>query len=143
MDSINRRNTLEAINPADGTLFGVYLPNDLIQIKGKRSFGDAFTIARVVPYVLKYPAAIFEGLRDERDENRNSAGWRCYCGRPPFRYKSDGTECNPYPLQVFLVFVDSENVVYQWYWSQADLDSWNQGKYYPVDYSERFREQLL
>lgn len=115
----------------------------MIIAKGSRSKRDAMTIAKTVKYVLEIPTAIFEGIREERDESCRSFGWRCYCGYPPFDFKRDGTECNLPYCNVFLVFVDTDLMVYNWYWSKADRDEWANKKYLPEDYKNRFREQVL
>jgi len=143
MDMENRRFTIQAIDPVDGTKIDVCIPNDQIVFKGSRSKRDALTIARTVVYVLETPTAIFEGMRDEKDESRRSFGWRCYCGCPPFDFKKDGSECNPPFHKVFLVFVDSGRMVYNWYWSKADLDEWDNKRFVPEDFQTRFREQVL
>ena len=66
----------------------------------------------IVPMILEQPTAIFEGLRQDEDEDRHGYGWRCYCGIPEHAYHSDGTERPAYPGQIYLVFVNEERVAY-------------------------------
>ena len=54
-------------------------------------------------------------------------------------HRSDGTETNPYPNQVYLVFVNDEGVAYNWRWEKADPDA----PTLPIDYETRFRTRLL
>jgi len=133
------RLTLEAINPKDGKPISVYIPQTLIVNRGKRSFGEAYTIRDIIPYVLKTPTSIFEGLRDERDEDRTTSGWRCYCGIPSMSYNSKGESYQTKPGLVFLVFVNSEHVVYNWRWEQADQNH----DRFPEDHENRFRDRIL
>ena len=91
------------------------------------------------PAVLQHPAAVFEGLRWDEDEDRKGVGWRCYCGIPGHAYLRDGTAIQPYAGQVYLVFVNDERVAYNWRWEEADPDN----PRFPMGFQERFKRQLL
>lgn len=95
--------------------------------------------AIIVPMILQHPTAIFEGLREDEDEDPRGVGWRCYCGIPAISYHSDGTERSPYPGQIYLVFVNDEEVAYNWRWEKADPDD----PKLPQNYTQRFKKRLL
>ena len=137
----SRRNylTLQALNPADGSMCEVMVSFERMQTVGRRSMGQAKECGYIVPEVLQSPTAIFQGLCRDEDEDRRGAGWRCYCGIPDQAYHSDGTSRRPYPGQIFLVFVNDEGVAYNWRWEKADPDS----PEVPQHHTERFRERLL
>ena len=101
--------------------------------------GQTKECAFIVPYILQTPTAIFEGIRQEEDEDQRGVGWRCYCGVPTCAYRADGTEVNAYPGQVFLVFVNQDRTAYNWRWERAHPES----SRLPIDHDIRFRKQLL
>jgi len=94
-----------------------------------------------VPEVLQHPAAIFEGLKRETDESQKGKGLglRCYCGIPRTAYRQNGEPCDPWLGQVLMVFVDTNKVVYNWYWYASDPEDPN----LPEDHAVRFQERLL
>ena len=92
-----------------------------------------------MPMILEKPTAIFEGLRRDEDEDRWGYGWRCYCGQPEHAYRSDGSLAPPYPGQVYLVFVNDEQVAYNWRWERADPDN----PRLPIGHETRFKQKLL
>jgi hypothetical protein len=92
----------------------------------------------IVPQILQHPTAVFEGLRQDEDEDRQGVGWRCYCGIPEHAYHSDGSERSSYPGQVYLVFVNDEGVAYNWRWEKAAPDDPD----LPQNHQDRFRERL-
>ena len=60
-------------------------------------------------------------------------------GIPKSAYHPDGTERPPYPNQVFLVFVNDEQVAYNWRWERAAPDD----RKLPQDHEARFKKRLL
>jgi len=131
--------TVAAIDPADGKTCEVMISYDRMQAVGRRSMGHASECALIVPLILQQPAAIFEGLRRDEDEDRTCYGWRCYCGIPDHAYLRDGTAIPSYPGQVYVVFVNDEGIAYNWRWEEADPDN----PQLPIDFQDRFRKQLL
>ena len=132
--------TLLAIEPKDGTLScEVQISFDRMQVVARRSLGHAKECGLIVPMILQTPTAIFEGLRQDEDEDRRGYGWRCYCGIPEHSYRPDGTEGRQYPGQVYLVFINDERVAYTWRWEKADP---NDSKL-PMDHETRFKRRLL
>lgn len=131
--------TIAAVDPVKGTPCEVLISFDRMQAVGRRSVGHAKECAYIVPAVLQHPTGIFEGLRWDEDEDRKGVGWRCYCGVPQHAYLRDGTAIRPYPGQVYLVFVNDEQVAYNWMWEEADPDT----PRFPMNYHERFKRQLL
>lgn len=69
--------TLAAINPADGKTTDVLMSYDRMQAIGRRGLGHAKETGYIVPKILQQPTAIFEGLREDEDEDRRGVGWRC------------------------------------------------------------------
>ncbi len=138
----NRRDylSLNAIEPHDGTLTcEIQISYDRLQYISKRGKGHAMECAYILPAILCAPTAIFEGLRNDEDEDHQGYGWRCYCGIPVQAYRVDGTLRTPYPNQVYLIFVNDEHVAYNWRWEKADPND----SRLPIDHKIRFRKQLL
>lgn len=131
--------TISAVNPIDGTLCEVQISQARMVTVGKRSMAHAKECAFLVPEILQGPTAVFEGLRSDEDEDHTGCGWRCYCGIPSQAYHPDGTKRAAYPNQVYLVFVNDENVAYNWRWERSDDDD----SKLPVDYNNRFRKRLI
>jgi len=138
-DSRRKYLALQAVNPVDGSLCEVMISYDRMRAAGRRSMGHAKECGIIVPAILQHPTAVFEGLRQDEDEDRRGYGWRCYCGIPKHAYHSDGTARSPYPGQVYLVFVNDEGVAYNWRWEKAADDDPN----LPVGHEARFRKRLL
>lgn len=131
--------TIQAANPdGDGTV-PVLISHARLLAVSKRGVGHVKECAHIVPDILQNPAAVFEGLRREEDEDRWGAGWRCYCGIPECSYSQDGTEGRPYRGQVYLVFVNDEGVAYNWRWEAADPEDPS----LPVNHEARFSRRLL
>jgi hypothetical protein len=130
---------LQAVEPRDRSWTEVLVSYDRMQVVARRSMAHAKECGLIVPMILQEPTAVFEGLRQDEDEDRQGYGWRCYCGIPAQAYHSDGTERPPYEGQVYLVFVNDEGVAYNWRWELAD----------PVDpqlpqhHASRFHTRLL
>ena len=131
--------SLAAINPVDGKPCEVMISYDRMQSVAKRSMGQVKECGFIIPYILQHPAAIFEGLRRDEDEDSRGVGWLCYCGIPEHAYTQDGIEIRPYRGQTYLVFVNEEKVAYNWRWEQAD----SKNPQFPIDHEKRFRKQLL
>jgi hypothetical protein len=130
---------LDAINPEDGKPCKIQVSFDRMQSVSRRSLGHASECGYIVPAILQKPTAIFEGLRQDDDEDRRGVGWRCYCGVPTNSYRTDGTTAAAYPNQVFLVFINKEAVAYNWRWEKADPDD----AILPINHKERFKKRLL
>lgn len=132
--------TIAAKDPVTGQLTAhVQISFERMQHVARRSSGHAKECAFIVPAVLQRPTAIFEGLTWDDDEDRRGYGWRCYCAIPDNAYRSDGTPRETYPGQVYLVFVNDENVAYNWRWEKADPDDPTR----PINHLTRFRTRLL
>jgi hypothetical protein len=138
-ESRRDRLAVSAIDPVSGQRCEVHISQARILAVGRRSMGHVKECAFIVPHILQHPTAIFEGLRREEDEDPRGVGWRCYCGIPTCSYRTDGTEGNPYPGQVYLVFVNDEGVAYNWRWERADADD----PRLPSGHPARFRRRLL
>jgi hypothetical protein len=137
MSEESRRDRLciEAFNPDDRKTCIVQISQQRLLTIKARGLWAIKEAAEIVPMVLERPIAVFQGLRREEDEDRSSAGWRCYCGHPSKAFRKDGKEIDPYPNQVFLVFVNDEGVAYNWRWEPADLDCSD----FPKGHAQRFR----
>lgn len=130
---------LHAAEPVDGTRMEVQVSYDRMQVVARRSMAHAKECGIILPMILQTPTAVFEGLRQDEDEDRHGYGWRCYCGIPAQAYHSDGTERPSYPGQVYLVFVNDEGVAYNWRWEVADPDD----PQLPQNHESRFHKRLL
>jgi hypothetical protein len=116
----------------------VQISFDRMQAVARRSMAHAKECGVIVPQILQHPTAVFEGLRQDEDEDRQGVGWRCYCGIPEHAYHSDGSERSAYPGQVYLVFVNEDGVAYNWRWEKSDPDDID----LPQNHQDRFRERL-
>lgn len=130
---------LDAVNPDRGRTTKVQISFDRLQAVAMRSLGHAMEAAYIVPHVLQSPTAIFEGLRQDEDEDRRGVGWRCYCGVPAHGYQTDGAERPAYRGQVYLVFVNQDKVAYNWRWEKADPTQLT----LPIGHEVRFKERRL
>lgn len=61
------------------------------------------------------------------------------CGKPNCRYNREGEAVAAEKDEVFMVFVNSDLIVYHWYWHKCDKENID----LPDDYENRFREKLL
>ncbi len=129
---------IEAADPFGSGTWEVLISYDRLHTVARRGMGHAKECAYIVPEILQNPTAIFEGLREEKDEDQRGVGWLCYCGIPEKAYHADGTSRSPYPLQVYLVFVNDDRVAYNWRWEKADADD----PQLPCNYQTRFRRRL-
>jgi hypothetical protein len=130
---------LDAIDPATGQVIKVQLSHQRLQSVASRSKGQVLEAGYIVPEILQHPTAIFEGLTQEEDEDRRGVGWRCYCGAPSVSYRTDGTEQNPFPRQVYLVFVNHEGIAYNWRWERSDPED----NRLPENHKRRFKRKVL
>ena len=136
----------KAINPETGKPdLDVMFDIDKIKYLALRKRKADLLRSTLADDALLHPRAIFQGIRFDEDEKHscNSPGWLCYCGYPPIDFRFTGEETSPPPRKVFLVFVNEEKIVYNWGWDQADPDAWDEGKYLPIDYQNRFQEQVI
>jgi hypothetical protein len=85
----------------------------------------ASELAFIVPEVLANPTAIFMGIRWDDDEDRQTdvPAWLCYVGLPHNSFGPTGEERNPYPDEVYLVFVNAERVAYHYRWEKCCPDN--------------------
>jgi hypothetical protein len=106
-----------AIDPHDGGQWDIRFNIEELARRRISSRGRLLEIAHVATEVLLFPAAIFQGLRGEREES-----WICYSGKPTKAYRSDGSQRAPNPSEVHLVFVNAERVAYDYRWEHMDMD---------------------
>jgi len=138
----HRRETLptKAVDPVTGKKYDVFVSQKKLFYAASLSVGHLSDAAYNIPQVLQNPTAIFEGLRkDEHGRYSDTFTWRCYCGIPKFGYKGNGKKVPPWPGEVFMVFVNADRVVFNWYWHKCDGENPN----LPMGYNNRFKEKLL
>ena len=137
-----RRQYLEinVVEPISGQTQTVLISYDRLHnsIK-KRGMGEIMCAGHTVPHVLQNPTAVFERLCLDDDEDTRGYGWRCYSGIPEHDYSIDGRELEPRSDRVFVVFVNTEFVAYNWRWVKCDpFDS-----RLPIKHKTRFKRKLL
>ena len=130
---------VSAINPKTGKSFVVQIFYDRLHWIKKRGIGAIKEAGFSVIYVLQNPVGVFEGLCWEQDQNRRGDGWLCYCAVPPHDYTENGDEKPPRPNKVFLIFVTTDNIAYNWRWEKVDQENSD----YPRDFKSRFRKRLI
>jgi hypothetical protein len=130
----NGYTTLNAINPANGKEWPVWLSLDKQKQTAKRGMGAALELGRNVLFGLVTPVGIYGGIREEE-----GSGF-CYVSRPPHRYAGwNGTQVAANPNEVFCVFVSKDRVVLSWSWIVAERDEPNA----PEGCAERFTDGRL
>ena len=142
---MDNRKYLLAVNPEpnEPDLRLICSQEKIDRVRKKGFPGAVKEAVELVPFTLKNPCAIFEGLRPPDDKySGESPGWLCYCSRPIRDFTKSGQECNPEPGTVFLVFVNEDKVVYNWRWENADGEALDDQRYMPWDYKTRFRKQV-
>ena len=132
--------TINAVDPIDGKSCTIQISHGRLQFIKQLGLRAIHETAKLVPLALQKPTAIFEGLTTDEDEERGrGAGWRCYVTKPTIAFRATGVQ-HPAPVdQVFLVFVNSEHVAYNWRWEKCDPVQTS----LPEGYEERFRKRLL
>lgn len=130
---------LEAVDGSTGKNCIVQISYGRLMALAKRGKGFTLEAAETLPEVLLRPTAIFEGLCSNDDEDARGFGWRCYCGIPSVRYRTDGGQIPVPENRVFLAFVNTEKVVYNWRWEPTDGDR----RDLPIDHQSRFKRNLI
>jgi hypothetical protein len=131
---------LDSIRPTDGKLEAkVQVSHARMQAVARRGMGQTKECGLIVPWILKNPTAIFEGVRRDDDDDDWGDGWLCYCGIPEQSFDVAGTPGPPYRFRVYVVFVNHENVAYNWRWEESDPDDVK----LPLNFQDRFKKRLL
>jgi hypothetical protein len=126
---------LEAINPINGLLYNLAVPYGKKEAIKRHGVGRARELIEVVPGVVRYPRAVFRGVR-----NRWQKQGLCYVGLPDRAYDvNTGNRIPPWEGKVFLVFANQYLVVYTWRWEVADAAL----SHLPEGYKTRFSKKLL
>ncbi len=133
------RLSIDAVDPESGKMLSVFTSYERVHFIKRQGRGAIMCAGNTVPYILQHPTAIFEGLCFDEDEDMRGVGWRCYCGIPECDFSNDGEELPTRPNRVFLVFVNSERVAYNWSWVKCDEND----KKLPTNYKTRFKKRLL
>jgi len=129
-----------ALEPISRKTHVVYVSTLAIDRARKRNIGAKLECAYLVPKVLQAPRHVWKGLRWDDDEMFSDApGWLSYCKIPSHSYAEDGREKPPRPKRVFMVCVNRDAIVYNWWWVPCDPED----PECPEQYKIRFREQLL
>jgi hypothetical protein len=128
-----------AIDSGTGRTFDVLVSYDRLHWVKNRGLGAIKEAGFNVPFVLQHPKGVFEGLCREQDEDRPGYGWWCYCAVPPHDYAENGDEKLPRPNRIFLVFVNTDHIAYNWRWEKVDPDD----DRFPIGFQTRFRRQVI
>jgi hypothetical protein len=124
----------DASDPHDGKLWQIRVSHRRMDEVARRGYGQAKELAFLVPEVLESPCAIFQGVREDGEDD-----WLCYCGRPEYAYRGFTGQRVLAPLdEVYLVFVNSDRVAYLNRWDKADSEQ----RRFPVDYRIRFGKRV-
>ena len=107
------------------------IPNTLVEHVQRHGPGHKFHELKLVKEVLELPTVIFEGLREEQEEEM------CYAGIPSGSYNNQGRKKPPFEGKTFSVFLTEDGKVFQWRWEDADPD--REG--YPEKWQDRFGSQ--
>ena len=91
------RVSINAIDPQTGKSSFVLISDRRMHNVATRSMGHAKECAFLVPLTLQHPVGIFEGLKEDADEDPRGAGWYCYCYKPNYSFDENGKQIPPYP----------------------------------------------
>lgn len=138
--SAPRRNRtyLDAFEPATGKAVAssVAVTYERASALMRAGRGKVMEITSTVAETLRWPVAVFSGIRCDDDERgSDTVGWRCYVGRPKTYLTSDGRTFPSDPGDVFVVFVNGDGIAYNWRWEAASPDN----PRLPRDHASRFR----
>lgn len=115
--------SLDAVNPADGSHFEVWISRERAEAVAKRGRHAVCEMGYVVSEVLRKPRRVYEGVRWEGDQDRHRATdeWLCYIGLPTadFRTPDSDRPSQPGKGKLFLVFVNRDRIAYNWRWEPA------------------------
>ena len=123
------------IDPGDGKIATLLLSPKLLESCRLHPV-KVYELAYLVPECVLRPLSIFEGL--ERDFGDTECAWLCYCSRPAesLLRKHGMTQKED---DVFLVFINPDQVIFQFYWDDCDPQEPNR----PKGWEDRFRQQLI
>jgi hypothetical protein len=133
-----------AFDPTSRETYSVRVSQRAILAAKRRNLGAVLECAYLVPNVLQTPRHVWTGLRWDDDAMFNDSpgwgpAWLSYCKIPSCSYREDGTQQAPRPNRVFMVCVNSDKIVYNWWWVPCDP----RDPECPEQYDIRFRELLL
>lgn len=133
-----------ALEPTSRTTYTVRVNQRAILAAKRRNRGAVLECIYLVPNVLQSPGHVWRGLRWDDDDMFNDTpgwgpAWLSYCKIPPYSYSENGTKRPPRPNRVFMVCVNSDKIVYNWWWVPCDP----RDPECPEQYDIRFRELLL
>jgi hypothetical protein len=122
----------------------IYSQTKVSHVRKLGFLGAIKEAVELVPFTLQHPNSIFGGLRPPDDKHSGeSPGWLCYCSKPVCRYTKSGDLSDPEPHKVFLVFVNEDQIIFNWRWENADIAAFCNKEYLPENYSTRFRRRYL
>jgi len=93
---------IEALDPETGHTCVVQISQQRLLTIAKWGAWAVKEAAQIVPDVLQHPLTVFEGLRQDEDEDPRGVGWRCYCGKPTLRFQRTARKRTRNPTRSFL-----------------------------------------
>lgn len=129
----------DAVDPTTGKNCIVQISYERLRALARRGKGFTLEASETLVEILLRPTGVFEGLCSDDDEDARGYGWRCYCGMPSCRYGANGEKLPVPQNRVFLAFVNTERVVYNWRWEPTD----DNRRDLPIGYRDRFRRNLI
>jgi hypothetical protein len=110
--------TIRGINPFTREEWDIRISHARMDSVAKRSLGQLKELAHTLPEVLRYPTAVFQGVREDGERD-----WLCYCGQPSHAYDgATGSKKRAYLGEVYLVYVNADRVAYNSRWDKCDPD---------------------
>jgi hypothetical protein len=131
-------NEVAAVNPWTGATFELYVRNGTVNKTARKGMGAAKELMYTVLHAIQKPTAVYRGVTEFDDGDED---WLIYVTVPPYAYDhKTGDTVRAWKGEVFLVFVDEDRVIRQWYWDDADPVN----PRLPVNHDQgRFVEKLL
>ena len=127
---------IDAINPADGSVFQLYVRVSKMKQTASRGKGAAKELGYTVPYACMHlTCGIYRGIREDGEIDG-----LCYVSKPlTYYHPRSGLEFPPEISTLFLVFVNDDGIIYMWRWEDADPNNDDM----PANVESRFTERLL
>jgi len=141
---------VDAICPDTGKTITLYLAHSrLIWFEKSKNAVPIYQAHHLVPKITIKPKPLYTGLLNEKDDsqkgltrNERGVGWICYAGIPDKDYDESGQEIDVCPGEVFLVFANDKQIIYNWRWEHEDPD--NPGCPFEEDgEGRRFKEKIF
>lgn len=129
---------LTALSPDAQRWWRIYVAHHRIDFLARHMRHAAYEAAYIVPEIVQSPRThVFEGAGNSVGEPQPGADWLCYCGRPAASYTNEGRRRDPWPGQIYLIFLNRHRIAYSWRWEWA-----KEKEPHPIGNPDRFQRRI-